>query len=124
MTVPLSFAICFVIKDTKLLFPMPVMASMPKCRDTILSRFTLASTVSFRKRLPMLTHPALSGPNISARSEPSGSVISVPGIGGMAGTTDLPRFKSPMNPSIPTWAVYVLSRLFISAISVLSAASS
>ena len=48
----------------------------------------------------------------------------VPGIGGIAGIIDCPFCNLSKNPKIPMFEVYVLSRLFISAISVLSAASS
>ena len=48
----------------------------------------------------------------------------MPGIGGIAGMIDCPRLRFSKNPKIPICAVYVLSLLFNSAISVLSSASS
>ena len=71
-------------------FPFPVIAKIPKCLETILSKFIFASIVLFRNRLPIFIHPLFFGLKISSRSSLVGGVISVPGTGGIAGIIDLP----------------------------------
>ena len=93
--------ICFVTSDTRLLFPIPVIAKIPKCLETILSRFIFASTVLFLSKFPIFTHPLFFGLKISSRSPLLGGMISVPGIGGIAGIIDLPFLKFSKNPKIP-----------------------
>ena len=107
-----------------MLFPIPVIAKIPKCLETILSRLILTSIVLSLNKFPILTQSSFCGLKIASKSSLVGCDIAVPGIGGTAGMIDCPFRKFSKNPKIPICAVYVLSLLFISAISVLSAASS
>ena len=98
ITVPSSFAICFASRVTKLLFPIPVIARIPRCRETIWLISIRESISGFLRRLPIFTHSVFAGPKICPRSSVVASTTSVPGIGGTAGSTALPFCNDSRNP--------------------------
>ena len=87
-------------------------------------RFILASISGFLNNDPILTHSFPSGPNIFSKSCLVASKISVPGNGGIAGTIDCAFCSLSRKPKIIICDVYPLSLRLISAISLLSIASS
>ena len=65
---PFTSEIFFVINETKLLLPIPVIAKIPRCLETILSKLILASISLFRSKLPIFNHPSFFGLKISSKS--------------------------------------------------------